>query len=612
MKIQYLTFLFSAFLIFASCSDDDNSGGEQNPNQNQDHNPTAFAQNFGNEISRNFLGTVVDTNNDPIENVMITIGSSTAMTDSNGVFIINNATVNQRFGYVKAEKTGYIHASRSVVPSSGTNKVRIMMLTETITGTTNSGSQETISLSNGSKVALEGEYVKLDGTVYDGNVNVIMHHLDPVDNNMQDQMPGMLYAANSDNEERMLQTFGMLAVELRGENGEDLNLAEGSTAEITVPLDASLIATAPSTIPLWYFDEDYGYWIEDGEATLVGNTYVGTVSHFSFWNCDIPRGVVTLCLNVTDSNGNDLTGVTVTLTSDLSGSRDEITNHKGEVCGLVPSSETLVINTSFGNCHQNINVIGPFIEDSYVEIVITDNSSIISETITGNFTNCDQQAIEKGYVLVQTDYYSSYQLVTDGSIDTTILRCANESDFTLQAHDASTFQSANEMTFSFTTPVTDIGTISACGSSVQSIQYTIDGTENFAFVGSIINKVKLIYNTNNSTFPLNTYLLQIETFASEAPCFRIIGILTQDFNTLEGTYDYWYMEDENDNRGITFSTDADCGYFVTPDNNAVFNLNGVGEVGQFIDLTFSLDYNDSDGQLHTMDGVIHVIRDPDN
>ena len=168
-----------------------------------------------------------------------------------------------------AEKAGFIHASRAVVPSSGTNKVRIMMLPETIAGSTASGTQETIALANGASVALEGDYIKADGTNYTGNVNVIMHHLDPVDENMQDQMPGMLYAANAQNEEVMLQTFGMLAVELRGSGGEDLNIAEGSSAEIRMPLDASLLNDAPATIPLWYFDEVNGYWIEDGQATLV-------------------------------------------------------------------------------------------------------------------------------------------------------------------------------------------------------------------------------------------------------------------------------------------------------------------------------------------------------
>ena len=299
-------------LLFASC-EIDNISDPTNSNQSTD--PTEFTNNFGNEITRNFIGEIIDINNLPLSSVAVTIGDQTVLTDNNGIFIINDAIVNERFGYVKANKAGYIHASRAVVPSEGTNKVRIMMLSETVTGTTTSGIEETISLPNGASVALDGNYINEDGEVYSGDVNVIMHFLDPMDDDMEDQMPGMLYAANIQNEERMLKTFGMLAVELRGENGQDLNLAEDSSAEISVPVDESLIATAPNSIPLWHFDEVNGYWIEEGEATLVGNTYVGSVSHFTFWNYDIPKEAVNVCFTLENEIGNKLANVQIVISS---------------------------------------------------------------------------------------------------------------------------------------------------------------------------------------------------------------------------------------------------------------------------------------------------------
>ena len=405
-----------------SCNNDESIANPQDQNPQTDHNPTVFAQNFGNEITRNFLGTIVDTNNNPIENVTVTIGSSTALTDANGVFIINNAAVNQRFGYVKAEKAGYIHASRAVVPSNGTNKVRIMMLPETVAGTTASGTQETISLANGSKVVLEGDYIKPDGTNYDGAVNVIMHHLNPANENMQDQMPGMLYAANAQNEARMLQTFGMLAVELRGENGEDLNLAEGSTAEITVPLDASLMTNAPSTIPLWYFDETNGYWIEDGEATLVGNSYVGTVSHFSFWNCDIPAELVTYSATFTDDNDNPLSNLRIIITSPNFGSNSSVTNENGEASGLVPKDETLALEVkSLDACGFNSlydTTIGSFSEDSNASFTISNASetNLITETVIGEFLTCNQEPVSDGYVKLSYGGIEVIDMVTDLSL----------------------------------------------------------------------------------------------------------------------------------------------------------------------------------------------------
>ena len=108
------------------------------------------------------------------------------------------------------------------------------MLEETVVGTISSGSTSTVTIDGGSSVSFDGNFIKEDGSAYEGSVDVIMHHLDPTDEDMSMQMPGMLYAQNEGGAERMLQTLGMLAVELRGSGGEDLNLAEGSTSEIKI------------------------------------------------------------------------------------------------------------------------------------------------------------------------------------------------------------------------------------------------------------------------------------------------------------------------------------------------------------------------------------------
>ncbi|MCA0154546.1 hypothetical protein, partial [Winogradskyella vincentii] len=184
------------------------------------------------------------------------------------------------------------------------------------------------------------------------------------------QMPGMLYAQNEAGAERMLQTLGMLAVELRGSGGEDLNLPEGSTSEIRIPLDPSLMGIAPATIPLWYFDEVNGYWKEEGEATLQGNMYVGTVAHFSFWNCDIPAEAVTLCVSATNENQDALNNLWVSITSSTFGTTYGYTNENGEVCGFVPSNETLELNVyGYEYCSDTplyTETIGPFSTDTSI------------------------------------------------------------------------------------------------------------------------------------------------------------------------------------------------------------------------------------------------------
>lgn len=590
-KLQ--TIALCMLIMFMSCDKDD-SPSNNNPD------PSAFAENFGSEIQRNFLGKVIDTNHNPIQNVTITIGNKTAQTDANGIFIISDANVYQRFGYIKAEKAGYLHGSRSVIPSEGTNKVTIMLLEETVVGTTNSGTAETITLNNGASVALQGDYVKEDGAVYSGSVNVIMHHLDPADEDMQDQMPGMLYAANAQNEERMLQTFGMLAVELRGSGGETLNLADGSSAEIKVPLDASLLADAPSTIPLWHFDETHGYWVEDGQATLVGNAYVGTVTHFSFWNCDIPVDAIVLCVDVIDAYDNLLSNINVSITSQNNGTTYGQTSNEGSVCGFVPSNQTLEINVYFyygntcssGNSTSIYNQsIGPFTEDTTITIIIPNNSAQwITETIIGSFNDCDGNYIEEGYVSLFSETGNSpldMDFVDNGEFELSTLRCSNSSNiFRLTGADYINIQQTDTLSFTYTSPLTNVGNIAACNSVEEFITYQVADhppiTYNFNIYGGLDNEALAfyVYSDNQQDF------------------FQISFI---DFTGV-GTYSnstYLSFYDENGD-----STSLETQF------EGITNVSVFGGVDEYVDINFSgnlVFWNSTD--VIPISGTLHVKRD---
>ncbi|WP_461597687.1 carboxypeptidase-like regulatory domain-containing protein [Winogradskyella sp.] len=568
-----------------SCQIDDGFTNNDSQNTTSD----AFSQFFGNEISRNFIGTIIDKNHTPIHGVTVTIGNETATTDSNGIFVINSATVNQRFGYIKAEKAGYIHASRSVVPTNGTNKVTIMMLDATVTGSVNSGSSETVTASNGSSVSFDGNFIKEDGSAYSGSVDVIMHHLDPADEDMPLQMPGMLYAENEDGEERMLQTLGMLAVELRGSGGEDLNLAEGSTSEIKIPVDASLMSIAPATIPLWYFDEINGYWKEEGEATLQGNMYVGTVSHFSFWNCDIPTKSSVLCLTLTDDNNAPLSNFQTTITSSIFGTTYGYTNENGEVCGYVPDDEILELNI-FGPviCDTNVLLtqsIGPFITDTDITIVVPDNPSLVQETITGVLNNCDGDAVTNGYVQINYEDQTFLEYVTEGNFEFQISRCTNSdsNSFSLFGSDFSNYQTTESLEYTFMSPATDIGILNACFFQDEYIQYVIDDSIVVSytdFIDVILGDDRfVIYKTTNGAF-LADFPTQIGSYSVTADNFNIFN-----FNV------------------------PGSGYIFTGQEDVTINVTYIGNgVGDFIDMNFAGTFLNG-GSTRTIAGAAHVRID---
>ncbi|WP_179008902.1 carboxypeptidase-like regulatory domain-containing protein [Winogradskyella forsetii] len=603
-SFKIVTYIFTLSLfVFTSCHKDDSV---TNGNGSQVYIPDSFSEYFGNEISRDFLGTVVDKNKLPIEGVTITIGNETVLTDSNGIFILRDADVNQRFGYVKAEKAGYIHGSRSVVPSEGTNKVKIMLLEANVIATINSGSSETVTLNNGSSVSFDGNFIKEDGSTYSGSVDVMVHHLDPANEDMSKQMPGMLYAQNSEGAERMLQTLGMLAVELRGSSGEDLNLAEGSTSEIKMSVDPSLMSIAPATIPLWYFDEAKGYWIEEGEATLQGNMYVGTVSHFSFWNCDIPTEAITLCINTIDEDGIPLANLSVSITSANFGTTYGYTNENGKVCGFVPSDETLELNIyNYDLCGDSpvyIETIGPFSVDTNTSAVVPDNPDIIQENVVGTFNNCNGDAVSQGYVQITYGNQTFIDIVEDGAFEINLLRCTDNNIFSIKAIDYVNLQTTDNINYTFTTPITTLGALSTCNSVSEFVQYTIDDSQGVLLTVDI----SAYFYVDNPNLPEHSFVMT--AFSNiQGECFYTLGLLNNpDFL---GTYNHLASDgSDGNNTGFTISSTA-CLSVSNENNNIIFNLTALGAVGEYIDINFNGLYEDEEGNPHTITGIVHVLRD---
>lgn len=592
--------LFAITLTAISCHNDDGNA----PDPSTEDIPDSFSEYFGNDVSRNVLGNVIDVNKNPIEGVSISIGNTTAITDSNGVFMVNNASFKERFGYIKAEKAGYFDGSRSLVPTNGTNKVTIMLLEANVVGSVTSGSPETVTVSNGSSVSFDGNFIKEDGSAYSGSVSVMMHHLDPADEDMPQQMPGMLYAQNNEGAERMLQTLGMLAVELRGANGEDLNLAEGSTSEIQIPVDASLMGIAPASIPLWYFDEAKGYWIEEGVATLQGNKYIGTVSHFSFWNCDIPAEAVTLCITATNDDLSVLNNLYVGITSATFGTTYGYTNDLGEVCGFVPRNETLELNIfSYDFCGNSpiySETIGPFSSDTGLSVAIAENSDIIEETVTGMFYTCDDEAVTDGYVQLTYGNQTFTDIVNDGSFEINLLRCQQDNSFKIKGSDYVNLQTTDSISYTFTTPLTDVGTISACTSITEFIQYTIDGTEDhFIFENINASFFEDSPNYNGPTVTISG------SDNSNNGCFYLFGLLNSA--PYEGTYNFLDWNGTNPSEpGFNIQ---ECIEMSNTNNSIVYNLTTLGELGEYIDINFSGTYEDYEGNSHSINGVVHVLRD---
>jgi len=258
--------------LFTSCEKD------KNINDSNENNQSEFILEQGASIQRDFIGVIKNQANVPISNATVNIGPKIGLTDAKGVFVIKGANVKELFAYIEVSKTGYLKGLKTIVPIQGVNNVSIILLTENMQALPLNNQ---IQLLNGVKVTFNGGFEDATGNVYTGAVNYSMNYIDPASPTIANEMPGMLLGKTTLDDFEMLQTYGMLHVNLTDATGNSLQIATGGSAEIRMPISSTLSGTAPATIPLWSFDEDTGYWVEEGSATKIGNEYVGAVSHFS-------------------------------------------------------------------------------------------------------------------------------------------------------------------------------------------------------------------------------------------------------------------------------------------------------------------------------------------
>lgn len=505
--MKKLILLLTVITLSFSCSSDSDS------NSNNDNN---FAENFGNVVNRNFIGQIVNENSQPIEGVEIKIGSITKYTDSKGVFVIKGAEVYEKFAYITAKKAGFINGSRTVVPNSESNTIKIMMLTATVQATVVSGTASNVTLSNGTKVAFDGTFKTEAGAAYSGSVKVMMHHLDPSDATTRDKMPGSLMAQNATGSQRILETYGMMNVELQDASGNKLQIANPTSIEM--PINALQSASAPNTIPLWYFDETAGYWKEEGSATKVGNKYIGTVNHFSWWNCDAQFPTVSLGITVVNSNQVPMAGVRVELVRNNQNGGWNVpgyTNVVGQVSGLVPANETLTMKIYSNNsvcASQSIYTqqIGPFSSNTALPIVVIPASSLNTTIVQGTLTNCSNASVTNGYVWLQTAGQFLYTQVTNGSFSFTVLNCSSvATSFTLQGFDLDTIKLTTQQTGTLNNQTVSLGVLQACTTTNNPTGEFFDIDQNFYTYLPIGQQIWMQQNLNVSRYRDGTPIPQV-------------------------------------------------------------------------------------------------------
>jgi hypothetical protein len=430
-------------------------------------------------------GRITDDQQLPVSGASVKASTTTATTDADGFFTIKDIYVDRYATVVKVEKEGFFLGTKTImVDVDRNNVISLQLITKQKAGDFSSTGGGNITVpGNGGKIEFTANSVvnPADNKPYTGNVNVSAFFINPAASNFREIMPGTLRGITVNNEETGLQSFGMMAVELNGDNGQKLQIAPGQKATLHFPITESLRGTAPATIPLWSLDEATGLWKEEGSATRQGDEYVGTVSHFSFWNCDAPFPIITFKVTVKTKQGVPLPNAEVVFsagTSDTTSiSANGYSNTEGEVTGSIPANKTLGVKI-YDRCRNllyNKN-IGPFTAAADLGVITVDASPTLV-TFSGTATSCGSAPVANGYVSIEMDGMFFNIPVTNGSFNKAIVRCGNAPvTANVTAYDTDNNVAGSPVSVAVSGNNVNIGALTACGTVLDTyIKYNFDG-----------------------------------------------------------------------------------------------------------------------------------------
>ena len=386
-------------------------------NKDPKKNDTPIDPNY---VTKTVSGIVVDENETPLVDVDVNVNGNVTTTDQSGAFLLPNITVPKDSFLVKFNKDGYFRNVRSGEPGSESNiRVRVGLVNKASATTTqfaaNAGG--TLSIVSGTLNTIitfpnDLKYTDPYGTPYTGTVVATGYYVDPSAQNFSTLECGTQIGRDSTHAKKHLSTYGALYMEVADDQGGALLLDPTSPSfpTISMAIPGLLSASAPNDIFIWSNDFNKSYSNSEGHGSKQGGNYMCQVRHFSYWQTAVPHaGSATILGRVTDSNGQPVAGVKVTI-----GQYYAVTNFKGTYKLDVPDNLSILVGVLpydyYGQGSTPV-IMGPY-NDGQVDTVNITLPAM--QTLSGNVINCVGNNIP---AFVKFTFYDP-QSLTDRTIQT--------------------------------------------------------------------------------------------------------------------------------------------------------------------------------------------------
>jgi len=438
-----------------------------------------FTPDQGSIYRSSILGMVLDETNNPIQDATVTYQNKSQKTDKNGVYYFKNVDISARHSSLTISKDGYFNGNRvfSASRAGSTINLKTILLKKDFIYGFEAGAGGKINTKDKVELNFPASAVMIEstGADYTGQVQAAIKYIDPTGENLLFEMPGNLSGFNSNQETRILTTYGMVAVELQSPAGQKLNVKTGMQVEMSAEVPAKLLAKAPTHIPLWHFDESTGYWQEEGSAQLENGRYIGKVSHFSCWNYDVQQPSIIVSGRVIDQDGNPVAGAYIMFcVSGAYSGGGGTTNHDGTYSGPIEKDQILTVTVyglSSSICPNDIlysGQVGSFSNDVTLPDIVVSVPVSHTLSVTGSFTDCTGNPVQEGYIMIKlNDVIIGTASVENGQASASFIACSASGNYTATAVDLTRLKETGPIPLSL--GANDLGMVTICGSEVDHL-----------------------------------------------------------------------------------------------------------------------------------------------
>ena len=413
-------------------------------------------------VTTNVSGQVVDDLNQPIEGAMVSMGQLNRLTDENGFFNFKSAQVNSKRMLLNVDKNGFFDGGRGFIPTEENTNL-IIQLSEKITVASFDGMDGgQVDLPSGVILNIPTDAVlNQDGIGYSDEVEVAAYSIDPNILDGLQKMPTDFKGVSTTGEEMLLESFGMFKFEWNDANQNNLTIVPGKKVEIQFSVSTALIANAPSTIGLWFYDEVDGMWKEEGTAELQNGFYVAEVGKSGLWNYSQAHEFITVKGVLKNENNQALNYMPYNIELEEGGTIGfAYVDGAGTFIANIPKNISTKIKI-LDECNDMdySAEIGALSEDALISNVKINNSSDFSHFV-GNLLDCDNNNVQNGYIIISVNTKNYYYPITNGSFSGDMNAC----DFltsTMVAYDLDNQRQSEPLQLEIFANV-DVGDVSVC------------------------------------------------------------------------------------------------------------------------------------------------------